>query len=90
MINPQQDLSRLKEAEAYIRYGQTAYARALYETILRERPSSRQAAQGLVALLLEMGDTIEATKQLERFRDITSIPLDRAWAEEELRRLTAR
>ena len=90
MVNPKQDLSRLKEAEAYLRYNRPAYARALYETMLRERPGYRPALQGLVALLLESGEKAEAKKQLEKFRDITSVPVDRAWAEEELKAMAGK
>ncbi len=86
-LNPQQEFSRLKEADAYLRYDRPAYARALYETILRDSPGFRPALEGLIALLRKEGDMAEVRARLEEFRERTSNPLDKGWAEDELRKL---
>ena len=86
-INPLQEFSRLKEADAYLRYDRPAYARALYETILRDKPGYRPALEALIALLRKEGDMAEVRARLEEFRKRTSNPLDKAWASDELRKL---
>lgn len=86
-LDPQQQLSRLHEAQAYLGYNRPAFAKAIYETILRDYPGNLAAMKGLLSLLEKQGDLDAARQQLTRFRDKTSIPLDRAWAEEQLNRL---
>jgi len=89
ILNRFQETSRIREAQAYVRYKRIAYARALYETILRDKPGNRQALEGLLHLLRQEGNVSGARKQLERFHKLTSDPLNKAWAEEEIKRLSS-
>lgn len=84
VLNPQQEISRMREAKAYEAYHRETYAEAVYQTILHEQPSYRPALEGLLALLKRQGRTSVMRTWLERFRDSTSNPIDRAWAEEQL------
>ncbi len=84
-LNNQQTFSRLKEAEAFNRYHRPEFALAVYETLLMERPGNRAAMEGMIALLVKSDRKYEAIKRLEHFRDITSLPMDRAWAQETIR-----
>ncbi len=86
-LNPSQGISRIREARAYTRYGRIIFAKALYETILHDRPDNRQALEGLLGLLRKEGNTSEVRKQLEHFHQMASDPLDKAWAEEKIKRL---
>jgi len=88
VLNRFQETSRIKEAQAYVRYKRTTYAKALYETILRDKPGNRQALEGFLDLLRKEGNVSEIRKQLERFHKLTSDPLNKAWAEEKLKRLS--
>ena len=87
VLNPNQELSRLKEAAAYRKYNRPAFAKAMYETILRDSPSNRQALEGLLPLLQDQSDSGEAIRQLQHFIKVTPEPMDRAWAEEALKAL---
>jgi len=87
-LNRFQETSRIREAQAYVRYKRIAYARALYETILRDKPGNRQALEGLLYLLRKEGNISGVRKQLEHFHKLTSNPLNKAWAEEEIKRLS--
>lgn len=87
LLNRTQNLSRIKEAEAYLRYNRPHYAQALYETLLRKHPDNRGILQGLLALLKKHGNLGTARKQLETFREHAKDPLDKAWAADELDRL---
>jgi len=89
VLNRFQETSRIREARAYVRYKRFIYAKALYETILRDRPGNRQALEGLLHLLRQEGNVSEVKKQLERFHKLTSDPLNKAWAEEEIKRLSS-
>jgi len=84
LLNPLPELSRLKEASAYVKYDRPAFAKAMYETILRDSPANRQALQGLLPLLETQGETGQIREQLRTFIKQTPEPLDRAWAEEQL------
>jgi len=87
LLNSQQALSRLKEAEAFNRYHRPEFALAVYETLLIERPGNRAAMEGMIALLTKSNRKQKAIKRLEHFRDITSLPMDQAWARETIRSL---
>jgi len=82
LLNPLQDVSLMKEAQAYREHNRPEFARAMYETILRNSPANRQALEGLLAMQQDEG---EAKNQLQKFIKITQEPLDRAWAEEALK-----
>jgi len=88
VLNRFQEISRIREAQAYVRYKRTTYAKALYETILRDKPGNRRALEAFLDLLRKEGDVSEIRKQLERFHKVTSDPLNKAWAEEELKGLS--
>jgi len=88
ILNRFQETSRIREAQAYVRYKRITYAKALYETILQDKPGNRQALEGLLQLLRQEGSVSEVRKQLERFHKLTSDPLNRAWAKEEIKRLS--
>jgi len=87
IINPRQDASRLKEAEAYVKYNRLNYAQALYETLLREYPTDRNVLQGLLGVLKKRGDIPSQRQHLKTFREASQSELDRAWAADELERL---
>jgi len=88
ILNRFQEISRIKEAQAYVHYKRITYAKALYETILRDKPGNRQALEGLLDLLRKEKNIPEIKTQLNRFHQLTSDPLNKAWAEEELKRLS--
>jgi len=88
ILNRFQETSRIREAQAYVRYKRITYAKALYETILRDKPGNRQALEGLLYLLRKEGNVSGVRKQLEHFHKLTSDPLNRAWAKEEIKRLS--
>jgi len=89
VLNRFQETSRIREARAYVRYKRFIYAKALYETILRDHPGNRQALEELLHLLRKEGNISEVRKQLEHFHKLTSDPLNKAWAEEEIKRLSS-
>ncbi len=88
IFNPKQTLSRIKEAQAYVSYSRLNYAQALYETILREQPGNRAAMEGLLEVLRLRKDFPAARAQLRMFRERSVSELDRAWAADELERLS--
>lgn len=87
LLNPHEDLSRLKEAAAYSSHGRPTFAIAMYETILRDSPANKPALAGLVPLLEKQGYGHEAQQRLKDFIKATPEPMDRAWAEELLKEL---
>jgi len=87
MLNRFQETSRIHEAKAYLRYDRITYAKALYETILRDKPGNRQAFEGVIDILRKEGDTSEIRKRLNLFHQLTSNPLNKVWAEEEIKKL---
>lgn len=87
LLNPHEDLSRLKEAAAYSSHGRPTFAIAMYETILRDSPANKDAMAGLIPLLKKQGKFSEARQQLQTFIKTTHEPMDRAWAEELLKSL---
>ncbi len=86
-LNPIQQVSRLKEAQAYAKHGKTRYAKAMYEAILREHPTNRAAMQELLALLRKSGDRHEARDRLMVFSRHATRPEDIAWAQDEMGKL---
>ncbi|MDX8392558.1 MAG: tetratricopeptide repeat protein [Mariprofundaceae bacterium] len=87
LLNPHQELSRLKEASAYMQNKRPAFARAMYETILRDSPGNKSALEGLLPLLQAEHETGAARQQLQVFIKRSSVPLDRTWASEMLEAL---
>jgi len=86
-LNPQQQIAQLHEAKAYLSYNRPAYAKAIYESILRVYPGNLPAMKGMLSLLEKQDELDTARRYLKRFHDKTSVPLDRAWAQEQLKRL---
>ncbi len=89
ILNRFQETSRIREARAYVRYHRIIDAKALYETILRDKPGNRQALEGLINLLRKEKNISEIREQLERFHKFTSNPLNKAWSEEEIKGLSS-
>lgn len=87
MLNPQQNLSQLKEAQVYVKTGRLNYAQALYETMLRKQPTLRPALESLISLLVKRSDIKTARKHLANYIEKEKNPLNRAWASDELTRL---
>ncbi|MDX8411078.1 MAG: tetratricopeptide repeat protein [Mariprofundaceae bacterium] len=87
MINPREPLARLRQASAYARHGRAQYAQAVYESLLREQPGNREAMQGMLKLLPVAAEPQAIIDRLKSFRDTTSKPLDRVWADEQLLRV---
>jgi len=87
LLNPQQEIARVKEAQAYVRYRMDDHAKALYETIVRENPIYRDALQGFLNLLRQSGETAKMRLYLRTFREKTHIPADQLWADQQLKRL---
>lgn len=87
-FNPRQTLSSIKEAKAYVAYGRLNFARALYETMLREGPKNQAAIEGLLEVLALQKDIAAARGQLKKFREQSVSELDRAWAADELEKLS--
>lgn len=85
LLNPYQEVSRLKEAAAYLKNGQPDFAQAMYETILRDSPGNRPAMEGLVALLRSRHRIEQARQQLRSFIRVSREPMDKAWAQQTLR-----
>lgn len=87
-VNPDSLAAVLHEAQAYERYDRFNYARALYETKLRQLPGNRALTEALLALLKKRNDTDAARALLQKYRDAhKSDPLQKAWAEDELNQL---
>ena len=87
-VNPDSLVAVLHEAQAYARYDRDHYARALYETKLRQLPGNRALTEALLALLKKQNDMDAARALLENYRDLhKSDPLQKAWAEDELNQL---
>ena len=87
LINPNQNISQLKEAQLYIKTGRLNYGQALYETILRKEPTLRPALEALIALFIKRSNINAARKHLANYLEKEKAPLNRAWANDELTRL---
>lgn len=87
LLNPDQDISLLHEAQAYQKSDRPHYARALYETLLRKVPNSRPVLEGLIPLLRQQGEVVKARQLLTDYLEQASDPLEQAWAKDELYRL---
>jgi Tfp pilus assembly protein PilF len=87
-MNPNSLAAVLHEAQAYVQYNRYNYARALYETKLRDLPGNRDLTEALLSLLKKQNDLDAARTLLEGYRDLHSKdPLQKAWAEDELDQL---
>ena len=87
-INPNNLAAVLHEAQAYVEYNRYNYARAIYETKLRDMPGNRPLTEALLALLKRQHDLDAARELLEGYRDFhNKDPLQKAWALDELDQL---
>lgn len=87
-VNPNNLDALLHEAQAYVQFNRDHYARALYETKLRQLPGNRALTEALLALLKKQNDMNAARSLLESYRDRHKTdPLQKAWAEDELNQL---
>ncbi len=80
IINPRQNTSRLREAEAFIASHRQPYAEALLLTMLRHHPAERAPLEMLLPLLRKEGRHDEASALLKRFIESTDNAEDRKWA----------
>ena len=87
LLNPNQTISQLKEAEAYVHVNRLNYAQALYEALLDKKPDNRPALEGLIEVLIKLHQLSEAQRYLAGYIEKEKNPLNRAWANDELIRL---
>jgi len=87
IFRPNELVPKIREADAYMRFNRTNYARALYETLLRKNPGNRALVQGLLDVLKKQNDLPAARSLLNSFRQDTANPLDKAWASDELEKI---
>jgi len=87
LINPAQNISKLREAAAYVHAQRFNYAQALYEGILNKEPNNRPALEGLIAILVQQHQPSTARQFLANYIEKEKSPLNRAWANDEMIRL---
>lgn len=87
-LNPNQTLTRIKEAKVFIALEKPNFALALYETMLREDPTNRGALEGALELYALQKERTLARYHLQNFISHPSVSKqDRAWATSELVKL---
>jgi len=84
LINPNQDVSKLREAAAYVHVQRLNYAQALYESMLNKNPTNRPALEGLIGVLIQQHKADQARQHLADYIDKEKDPLNRAWANDEM------
>lgn len=87
LFNPSSALPDLRVADAFYQQNKLPEARLLYETIINQQQDSRNAAEGLLAVLLKQDDNKKARKMLALFSQRTSSTKDKTWALNQLDRL---
>lgn len=90
MLAPNWQDPQLREASAYVRFNRPNYAQALYETILRQDPSSQLALAGLISLLKGKGEDGLLKKHIDTFVEQSNDELHKAWAKDELTHLSGK
>lgn len=80
-------LPKVKEAQAYMRYGRENQARAILQDALHKAPDNRLVVETMVKLMKSLHDLPRARLVLENFRQATNNKLDRAWASDEIESL---
>ncbi|OIP99859.1 MAG: hypothetical protein AUK35_05820 [Zetaproteobacteria bacterium CG2_30_46_52] len=88
MLAPNWQDPQLREAIAYVRFNRPNYAQALYETILRQDPISQPALSGLITLLKGKGEDVLLKNYIDTFVEQSPDELHKAWAKDELSRLS--
>jgi len=87
-LNPDQTLTRIKEAWAFAASGRLNFAQALFESALRQEPNNRIVLEGLLDVLKARKDYPAARTQLQNYISRPAVSdLDRAWATDELLKL---
>ncbi|MDX8396756.1 MAG: hypothetical protein R8K49_00390 [Mariprofundaceae bacterium] len=84
LINPDQTLPQIKQAEVYRQLKRYNYAQAIYKSILQKQPTHRQALEGLLQLLKKSSDLTTARQYLTAYIERVQDPLARAWASDKL------
>jgi len=87
LMNPSQNISKLREAAAYVHAQRLNYAQALYESMLNKDPNNRPALEGVIAILITHKQIRTARQYIARYIEKEKNPLNRAWANDELIRL---
>ena len=87
MMNPQQNISKLHEAQAYIHVQRWNFAQALYTSLLQQNPSNRPALEGIIQIATALKQPNIAKKHLGAYIEHEKDPLNRAWANDALVRL---
>lgn len=86
-LDPNGNEARLREAEVYVQQGRYNYAKALYQTMLRDNPADRPVLEAAMRFLERRQDYESAIKLVRNFLEHTRSDLDRGWAADELIRL---
>jgi len=84
MINPKQILSKLREAEAFIRSHREGYAEALLRTMLRQQPTNGAALKALLPLLKQHHNMPQATVFLNKYIAAVTMPKEKRWGQKQL------
>jgi len=80
IFNPDNDMAKLRLADAHAAAGNNQLADVMYQAILQRRGNSRAAANGLVNSLLQQHRSSAANTALNTFISQTTSEADRAWA----------
>ncbi|MDQ6991716.1 MAG: tetratricopeptide repeat protein [Mariprofundaceae bacterium] len=86
-FKPSQNISKLREAAAYVQTQRFNDAQALYERMLNKDSNNRPALEGLIAILVKQHQIRTARQYMARYIEKEKKPLNRAWANDELIRL---
>lgn len=87
-LNPNQTLTRIKEARVFAASNRLNFAQALFESVLRQEPANRTALEGLLEILKTRNNYAAARTQLQNYISRPAVSdLDRAWATDELVKL---
>lgn len=87
LLQPRNTLPPLKEAQVYVMSNRWEYARSLYETLSRRYPADRVILQDYLALLSKMRDKNTARKLVANFQGQTTDPLQKSWANEQMKQI---
>jgi len=84
MLSPNWSYPKLREGQAYVKFGRPHFAQALFETILRSEPANQPALRDLIQLLKGKGEGDLLRKHLQAFIENTPDDLQKAWAKDEI------
>jgi len=83
-INPNQNISQLREAEAFISSHRKPYAEALLLTMLRQQPDDLAALKAILPLLQQNHNRSQATALLHHFLTANQDPNASQWVEQQM------